>query len=697
MKSKILLSILVVFAVTASIFAKDISFSKAEQVAVNFLFQKSNQYGEAVKYHDLSINESYLVDDAYYVVNFDEGWVLVSSNDVTVPVLGYNFTGKFPATDTQIASFKSWMQSYVDQVDYVRENDIKADADVTTKWNTYLTKNPATLNIERSRDVIEPMLTSRWNQDSPYNAMCPEDAAGPGGHVYVGCVATAMVEIMHYWRFPLQGDGSHSYYCPPYGTLSADFGASDYNWNGMTDIINNKFIWEIAEIGFHAGVSVDMGYAPDGSGAYSQDVPYALRTYFDFQNGASYLQKGNFSQSVWEDMMQADLDNFKPIYYSGRDVNNGGHAFVCDGYQGNEYHFNFGWGGAANGFYTLNDVGGFYIQQAMVKNIYPGDDDYPYFASGQTDLELLIGSFTDGSGPAEDYISGMDASWLISPQNAEDSVVNITLSFIEFNTASSDMVRVYDGGDDNAELIGEFSGDALPSNIISNGNELYITFSSTSTGKGFKMEYSAQTPTWCISQSFNNEAEGTMTDGSANNFFYNNSTTCMFFFSHPEAKKYYIDFTSFETEPVNDKIKVYDLVTSDLLDEFSGTEIPDPVSYETSGLMLAWTTNGSIKGQGWKFDYHVDGVGFEETIVENLAIYPNPTTGILNIKFDAEKQGDIKVKLISVNGQVIFNKEISGVSGQYNYSFDISNQAKGIYLLSIVSDNEKIDRKIVLK
>jgi hypothetical protein len=259
------------------------------------------------------------------------------------------------------------------------------------------------------------------------------------------------------------------------------------------------------------------------------------------------------------------------------------------------------------------------------------------------------------------------------------------------------MVRVYDGGNDNAELIGEFSGDALPSNITSNGNELYITFSSTSTGKGFKMEYAVQNPTWCIAQSFNEDAEGTITDGSANGFFYNNSTTCMFFFSHPEAKKYYLDFTSFDTEPVNDKIKVYDLVTSDLLDEFSGTEIPDPVSYETTGLMLAWTTNGSIKGQGWEFDYHVDGVGFEETIVENLAIYPNPTSGMLNIKFDAEKQGDIQVKLISVNGQVIFNKEISGVLGQYNYSFDISDQAKGIYLLSIVSDNEKIDRKIVLK
>ncbi|MFK5857633.1 MAG: Spi family protease inhibitor, partial [Bacteroidota bacterium] len=126
MKSKVLLSILVIFAVTASIFAKDISLSKAEQVAVNFLFQKSNQYGEAINYHDLNISESYLVNQAYYVVNFEKGWVLVSANDVMTPVLGYNFSGDFPANEDLIDNVRSWMQSYADQIDYVRENNVEA-------------------------------------------------------------------------------------------------------------------------------------------------------------------------------------------------------------------------------------------------------------------------------------------------------------------------------------------------------------------------------------------------------------------------------------------------------------------------------------------------------------------------------------------------------------------------------------------
>lgn len=696
MKSKILLSILVLFAVTASIFAKDISLSKAEQVAVNFFFQKSNQYGDAINYHDLNISESYLVDRAYYVVNFENGWVVVASNDVMVPVLGYNLSGSFPVIENQLDNFHSWMQNYVDQVNFIRDNNIVAEASVIEKWDTYTTNSPFAFNLRGDRDM-DPLLTSTWNQDSPYNAMCPEDDQGPGNHVYVGCVATAMAMIMHHWRYPLQGSGSKSYYQYPYGTISANFGEADYNWNGMTDVINNKFIWEIAEISFHAGVGVGMDYGPDGSGAQSSHVPNALRTYFNYQTSVQYMSKSNYSTTTWENMMQAELDNYRPIYYSGKEPSAPyGHAFVCDGYQGtNYYHFNFGWSGMSNGYYTLQDVGGFSSQQAMVRNIYPGDPAYPYIATGQTDLNTLVGSFIDGSGPGEDYPSGMNASWLISPQSEQDSVTSINLSFVEFSTDNSDILRVYDGGDASAELLGEFSGGNLPDDIASSGNQLYLTFSSTGTGEGFKAEYISQLPTWCVSQPFN-EASGTITDGSMD-FYYNNSTTCVFTFNHPEAVKYYIDFTAMATEDLNDEVKIVDVGNSTVLGEFSGHTIPGPIVAETNSIMMMWSTNSTIRDEGWSFDFHVDGVGLEETTVENLAIYPNPTTGMLNIKFDAEKQGNVRVKLISVSGQVVFNEEMNPVSGQYNNSFDIGDRAKGIYLLSIISDNEKIDRKIVLR
>lgn len=326
MKSKVLLSILVLFAVTASIFAKDISLSKAEQVAVNFLFQKSNQYGEAINYHDLNISESYLVDQAYYVVNFEKGWVVIAANDVMTPIIGYNFSGDFPVIDNQMESFHSWMQTYVDQVNFIRENNLITETDIVTEWNSYTTNNPTSFNLRGDRD-IDPLLTNMWNQDNPYNALCPVDDAGPGGRVLVGCVATAMSMIMHYWRYPLQGSGSKSYYQYPYGTISANFGEANYEWDCMTDVIDNDYIWEIAEIGFHAGVGVNMDYGPDGSGAYSHNVPYAMINYFNYQNSTQYLEKSDYSTSGWENMIQQELNNYRPLYYSGFS-SSGGHAFV---------------------------------------------------------------------------------------------------------------------------------------------------------------------------------------------------------------------------------------------------------------------------------------------------------------------------------------------------------------------------------
>ena len=100
---------------------------------------------------------------------------------------------------------------------------------------------------------------------------------------------------------------------------------------------------------------------------------------------------------------------------------------------------------------------------------------------------------------------------------------------------------------------------------------------------------------------------------------------------------------------------------------------------------------------GWSFDYIIDGVGINEASFENLAIYPNPTTGMLNISFDQESMGKVDVKLLSINGQIIKEDVLEGFTGQYRNSFDISNQAKGVYLLSIMTDKGKVDKKIVLK
>jgi len=701
MKSKFLLTLLFAFALSLSVLAKDVSQSQAEKVAINFFFEKSNVFNKAVDFYDLSITDVTKVDDAYYVVNLVNGWVLIAADDVMVPVLGYNYERNFIPSDQQDNNVKSYLKHFVDQINFIREHNIEADNEVIDQWEHYLNSEPASLlSFRGNRDQAEPLLTCTWNQDYPYNILCPEDAAGPGGHTYVGCVATAMVQIMYYWRYPWEGTGSHSYYCYPFGTQSFNYSEAYFDYNAMQDNIDNGNPWEIAEIGYAAAVSVNMMFSMDGSGtgsgAYSNDVPYALETYFNYDNSSQYVQKSSYNLADWQSMMQAELDIVCPIYYSGRDSDNGGHAFVCDGYEGdNYYHFNFGWSGSNNGFYSLSSVGGFMYQQAMVYKIVPDDPAYPYIAEGETILTSVSGSFTDGSGP-EDYPTGMDANWLIDPQTETDSIVDITLTFIQFNTAASDYLRVYDGGTTSDDLLGEFSGDELPGNITSSGNKMLITFSSTGTGTGFKAEYSTTVPTYCIPTAVFTDPSGSLSDGSGT-FYYNNNTSCYYIIEHPEGVNYNIEFTSFSTEEGKDKLSIYN-GDQELIGEFSGNELPDPIEETTDMLILLWSTNSSVKEQGWSFDYTVDGVGVKESFeYDNLSIYPNPTNGQLNISFDVEKTENLEVQLINIGGQIIQRDIINGFSGHYKNNFDLSNQAKGVYILSIISDKGKVDKKVVLK
>ncbi|RLD87429.1 MAG: hypothetical protein DRJ09_10320 [Bacteroidetes bacterium] len=684
------------FIFATGLLAKEVSKATAEKVAVNFFFQKSNQYAGQVDYLDLNIIDAYAVENAYYVINFEKGWVLVSAEDALPPVLGYNFAGNFPTPQNLDQNTKSWITYYVDEVKYVRENNLSADNNIYSQWSLYENTPAGNLNLRGDRDVDPLIDPIAWNQDDPWNMDCPEDAAGPGGHVYVGCVATAMSQILYYWRFPLIGHGQKQYYQAPYGVISANFDTTHYNWDGMKCSIDNRNIWDIALIGFHTGVSVQMDYSPEGSGAQSTSVPNALVNYFRYSSSTQYLSKSNYSQTQWENMMQANLDAGKPIYYSGFS-SDGGHAFVCDGYQGsNYYHFNFGWSGYSNGYYTLQDVNGYNQSQGMVRNIYPGEAGYPYVASGADTLKFNAGSFTDGSGPVDDYPSGMNASWLIAPQTSTDSVSTISLHFVKFNTASSDHLMIYDGNSTSDPLIGDYSGSNIPDNLTINNKETLITFTSTGTAPGFNIEYTTTAPSWCNGNTVITDPYGTVTDGSENGFYYNNGATCIFIFQNPEAVKYNFEFNEFSTEEDNDKLTVYD-AANNLMGEYSGSNLPDPLSITTNMVIMTWGTNATINDQGWSFDFTVDGVGVSENAYNNLNVYPNPTNGLLNINFDVEKANDVKVIISNINGQVVYQENINSLNGVYNNSIDLSRQAKGVYMLSIVSSKGKTVKKIVLQ
>lgn len=269
------------------------------------------------------------------------GFVIVSANN---EVLAYSFTSDLPAKDTD--PFKYWIDTYNNRTDYLIEHP-----------------NCATKKAEYQQEV-EPMLTSCWGQGCFHNEACPVDSEGPCGHVSAGCVAIAMAQIMYYHKFPTVGNDTISYFCGHYGNLSANYGNTVYHWELMADTLHESNL-AVATLISHCGLSVAMNYGAHMSGASSTDAVNAFCQYFLYPD-AKLIRRRNTNDKEWIAIIKENLDTHLPLYYAGGS-SLGRHAFVCDGYDRNGlFHFNFGWDGEADGYYTLDDPSGFSDSQLII-------------------------------------------------------------------------------------------------------------------------------------------------------------------------------------------------------------------------------------------------------------------------------------------------------------------------------------------
>jgi len=336
------IAVLLTFYVTAA----TVTIEKARMVADNYFRHFS---GRAV----LTLKESSVIEYkgtiTCFIFNYEGGgFVVVPADDAAVPVLAQSNTGYFPANVTE-PNIKYWLDGYNQEIKDAVSSGMSNEFTITD-WNNILNNN-----FNRSTLDVNPLVTTTWNQDNWYNYYCPTAPGGPGGHAYAGCVATAMGQIMKYHNFPAQGVLSHSYVDPNYGQQTANFGATTYNWASMPAYASSSNYQAIATLLYHAGVSVNMSYGTDGSGAFSTDVPWALVTYFNYDPATIMLKsKSDYTLTDWKNLLIADLEENHPIYYSGDDGTTG-HAWVCDGYRSSDgkFHMNWGWSGSANGYYTI--------------------------------------------------------------------------------------------------------------------------------------------------------------------------------------------------------------------------------------------------------------------------------------------------------------------------------------------------------
>ena len=329
--------------------------------------------------------------NALYVFNFEGGYLIMAADDVAQPILAFGEEGCFDANNIP-DGLAYYLRHYARQIEYAVNNSMTADPEISEQWEQI--RRYGVIRSERStRGDVAPLISTNWNQDSPFNAYCPTGQGGPGGRAYAGCVATAMSMVMKHWNWPDHGQGSHSYTPSGYATQTVDFENAYYQWNNMPNIVNNSNYQAIAMLMYHCGVAVDMQYGPQGSGAHSQDVPDAIFNYFRYTKSANRLDRDLYTRNEWEEILISNLQEGFPMYYSGAEGNSG-HAFVCCGYRESDrkFYFNWGWSGFNNNYFAIDALntysGNFNDYQGVIIDMIP---DYVYdgLIPAVTDLEVV--------------------------------------------------------------------------------------------------------------------------------------------------------------------------------------------------------------------------------------------------------------------------------------------------------------------
>lgn len=325
----------------------------------------------------------------YFVFNFPDGggFAIISGEDRVRPVLGYSHEGSFDP-DNLPRNLRGMLASYREQITQAVSRDIEATEEVAAEWSNILSSA-----MPKTRATT--MATAKWNQADPYNRKAPKIGKDS---TMTGCVATAMGIVMKYHEYPAAAVNppEKNTYTVGDDEVSATITYGAYDWDNMLDSYTAGSYTDtqadaVATLLFHCGVNVEMIYGTESSSANNKLAAKALRDVFGYSPEIRYLCREAYRWKEWKAMLREELDSGYPVLYDGYDSSDdgGGHAFVCDGYDENDYyHINWGWGGYADGYFALNLLMGFKDDQDMILHIRPnttGETYYvrPYLSSAE--------------------------------------------------------------------------------------------------------------------------------------------------------------------------------------------------------------------------------------------------------------------------------------------------------------------------
>ena len=366
-------------------FAGKVSETRARIVASNFWRIETGSVPQLKNITaQAGLTEVYLFE-----VGSSNGYIVISTDDVAYPVLAYSLKNGFP-TDNIAPAVMYMLRNYEHHIAFARDLGEGAMPEVEKEWRAL--ESGMAMEV-KSRTSVSPLMTSIWSQNAPYNNMCPQ-AEGQSRCV-TGCVATAMAQVMRYWKYPEHGVGQHSYTYNDrpvavthmvgdsnavwlYDTLTADFENTYYAWDDMPDNATASSTdtekEAVATLLLHCGVAVDMVYTPTGSGAfmtrqevlnfdpvnYSTEIAaeVVIPQYFGYSENTAGYFKNDYTTLEWTSLLKNEISNGRPIIFAGNDPGSDyGHAFVLDGYNPYLYfHCNFGWGGQFDGNFRVDEI-----------------------------------------------------------------------------------------------------------------------------------------------------------------------------------------------------------------------------------------------------------------------------------------------------------------------------------------------------
>ncbi len=374
--------------VCEQVYAATISVSAAKKIALNFYktsvdFSNSHNQLEAVLKYTQA--EAYNTVTFYvFDINPVHGFVIVSADDNAVPILAYSNETNFN-TGVENIGVSDWMKGKSSEIQYIVQHNLLANDRVNDLWWAYRNGvKPASIKSA----VVPPLCNTKWDQKNTYsnpppylyNLLCPYNTSDHQ-RCLTGCVATAMAQIMKYWNYPAHGTGSYSYidnqvhnFSNNYGTLSANFGSTYYEWNEMPNTLTTSSSVDVDSavslLMYHCAVAVGMDFGDDnqnGSGAFVLQsdagdgqpcAEAAFKTFFSYNaSNIKGVKESDYTSAAWVTLIENELNAGRPVEYQGTDHNYGGHTWVCDGYDENDnLHMNWGWSGQNDGYYSSSNL-----------------------------------------------------------------------------------------------------------------------------------------------------------------------------------------------------------------------------------------------------------------------------------------------------------------------------------------------------